>query len=407
MRAKRILMFFLLMMIFLVSSFIVSAQTSGHIKTTFLNQDPDPAQPGKYVELRWKVEKLGTEKLEDVTFMLETEYPFYLDSGETSEKKIGTWFGTSDDDEFYTLYYRVRVESDALEGNYDLKLKYKTKSDSTWVGETYSIRVGDKEISKFVLGTLVTSPSKLTRDINEAELDIEIQNIGDGNAENVIATLNLLDFMDSTYGYSERSNLGLITAGTSKTAKFYVDLDESVNGGSYETNLTINYKDSTDEDNEYKQIILPVLIPIMNKPNFEIEGVEITPKNPSSQDNVQIKLTLKNIGGEDADSVSIRAFKESSQPFEFEDKSDFIGNIDANQTGEGIITLDIDKNALAKKYFIDIEIRSIDGNEVVLQDKTIELELYDSESNNLKFIFVGLGIILILGLVFYIYKIKK
>src|SRR3989344_3612728 len=65
---------------------LVAAQSATGMKfrggatltVTFLSQDPDPVEPGSYVDLRWKVENLGTQELQDVQFVLDVDYPFSL-----------------------------------------------------------------------------------------------------------------------------------------------------------------------------------------------------------------------------------------------------------------------------------------------------------------------------------------
>ena len=70
-------------LILFVGLFINPAQAATNLDTAslrvnLLNQDPDPAEPGKYVEIRLKAEKFGNNPLTNVNFYLETEYPLPL-----------------------------------------------------------------------------------------------------------------------------------------------------------------------------------------------------------------------------------------------------------------------------------------------------------------------------------------
>jgi hypothetical protein len=353
----------------------------GSLRTTLLNQDPDPAEPGKYLEVRWKVEKVGNEKLTNIRYNLEPSYPFFFDDSDVPERTIGDWDGFSESDEFYTLYYKLRINEDALEDTYPLVLKYRHSGTTDWVEAEYDIRVGDKPKPEFVVGTIQTSPTKLVSDTDEAEFDIDIENIGDGDVENVRVDLVLPDGFEASFGYSDRDTLGTIAASSSKTATFYVDIDESVSEGMYDAELHINYKEADDDDNEYKTEILPFVIPIKAKPQFEIVEVTTDPAEIRPGDMVNLKITMKNVGGVEAESVSLRAFKESSQPFNFEEKSDFVGKLDKQQQGEAVLKLTVDKDATAKEYILDVEFRSIDGSEVVLQDETINVKVLEADSS--------------------------
>jgi hypothetical protein len=174
-----------------------------------INQDPDPANPGEYVELRFQVNITGT--VENMRFQLIPEYPLYFDNSDTAIKETGRLTMYNDEKWFYRLYYKLRVSDDALEDDYKVKLRYNLSDKEQWTEKEYIVRVGDKQRPKLELGTLSTSPKKLVSDIDEAELNIEIQNIGTADAQNVTAELILPEGITPTYGYSNRSNLGTIS----------------------------------------------------------------------------------------------------------------------------------------------------------------------------------------------------
>src|SRR3989338_11296225 len=54
---------------------------------TMVNQEPDPAEAGRYVTIRFKIENSGAENAEDITVELLPEYPFSLDRSE--ERRVG------------------------------------------------------------------------------------------------------------------------------------------------------------------------------------------------------------------------------------------------------------------------------------------------------------------------------
>jgi hypothetical protein len=359
----------------LLAAMTVSAADTAYIRGTLLNQDPDPAEPGRYVELRIKVEKFGNDPLKGLQFQMMEEYPFSFDLSDTSIKSAGNWAGYSDDEEYYTLYYKMRVSDDALQGAYELTVNYRSEGRE-WVrmGD-YQIRVDEAEKPQFVLGTLVTSPVKLISDIEEAELTVQIENIGDGAAENVKVHLESPEGFEPSYSYSDESVLGTISAGGSEDAVFYLDIDEQLQGGIFDSTLVIRYTEENDEDNEYKQVEIPLQLTLKHKPVFEIGSIETMPSSiyPGSQ--VTIKMLISNTGGKEAESVSVRAFKDSSQPFEFEEKSDFIGKLEPGESGEVILKLDVDEDADAKRYKVDLEVRGIDGSEVIVQERSTTIQV--------------------------------
>ncbi len=128
-----------------------------------------------------------------------------------------------------------------------------------------------------------------------------------------------------------------------------------------------------------------------------------------SSDSDELKLIITHIGGEDAESTSIRVFKESSQPFDFDDKTDYIGKLKPGETGEALLKFTVEKDASPKTYLLDIEIRSIDGDDVITQDKTIKIQVVNGEKNiSNKIIGISItAIIVSLGLLSYYFFRKK
>jgi hypothetical protein len=396
---KALLLIMVIMSIFAAGSVFADSDYS-KVKATLLNQDPDPAQPGDYLELRWKVEKLGNEAVDDVRYKLEVEYPFSFDNSDKSEKLIGSWKGYSEEDEFYTLYYKLRVDDDALEDTYTLKLKNTHADTELWYTEEYDVRVGEKQETKFVLGNIVTSPIKLTADLKEAEIHVDLENIGDADAEAVSVELDMPEGFTASYSGSDRESLGTIEAGQSKTGIFYIDTDENLVGGDYTFKTIINYKEEGDEDNEYKSVLKTFDIHVNDLPKFELVSFETMPEIVYPGSVVSVKLVVKNVGGEEGESVSLRAFKESSQPFEFEEKSDFIGKLAPGEEGEVILKLDVDKDANPKKYNLDVEIRSIDGNTVLIDEDQFSFEVvHGSEEKDYSSLITIAIVALIAGLI--------
>lgn len=353
----------------------------GHIEATLLNQDPDPAEQGEYLELRWKIVKIGNAEIQNLRFNLELDYPFYFDESDTPVKSVGDWIGYSDDQEYYTLHYKVRVDEEALEDTYEVKLKWYYSDGSIGREEEYDVRVGDKEDPNLVVGTLQSDPTKLVADTEEAQLDVEIENIGDEDAQNVKISIGLPAGFTPSYTYSDRDNLGTIAADDSETATFYIDIDENMRSGNYKSNLTIQYKEADDEDNEYKELIIPLEIPVHDMPLFEIVSFQTNPAKLKPGDGAELKVTVKNVGGKKGESVSLRAFKESSQPFDFDEKSDFIGKLEPGETGEALLKFTVDEDASPKKYIIDLEVRSISDSEVLTEEESGIIVIANGEKN--------------------------
>ena len=373
----------LAVMVFGTVTFAAAATESAYTKATLLNQDPDPAEPGDYVELRWKVVKYGNGELENVTYKLDVDYPFYFDKIDEPVKKLGSWDGYSDEEEYFTLYYKVMVDDDAEEGTYEVDLITDSGGDVTKQRKEYEIRVDEKDKPDFVIGSIQSEPVKLVSGADEAKLAVEVVNVGDGQAENVRTVLNLPPSFESSYSYSDRDVLGSLEGGNSKIAEYYVDINDTAQAGAYNATLELGYSKSDDDDDEYYKTTIPVQIEVKSKPMFDVVDYHTEPEIVKQGESADLRVTVKNTGSEEGESVSVKVFKESSQPFEFEDKSDYVGRLKPGQTGEAVLSFNIDDDADVKSYLMDLEIRSIDDNEVFLDDEIVKIRVDAADKKGL------------------------
>jgi len=378
---KSTFMIVLILSLVMIAGVASAAETSANLKATLLNQDPDSAEPGEYVELRWKIENLAEGKMEDVSYTLNVKYPFSFDDSDSAVKTLGDISGYTDDDDYVTLFYKVRVDEDAIEDTYELDLVL----DGNFGGQninkvsSFDVRVGNKKKAVFGVGQIISSPVKLYADTEENKLDITFENIGDENAEVVTVDLILPEGFTPTYGYSNRANLGTVQDSSSKVATFYMDVEDFVAEGNFEATAKITYKDGDSDSNDYKTIELPLNLPVKGKPTFEVESVVFEPIEYKAGDKVTMRTIVKNIGSKEADAVSLRSFKETSQPFEFDDKSDFIGKLMPGESGEAILTFTVDEDAKQKDYLLDLQVRGIYNHEVFVNDATGKISVIASD----------------------------
>jgi len=343
-----------------------------------LKYNPYPAETGKYMNLWIKIENTGTKEAKNVTCILLPEYPFSLDPNENATKYIGKLPGIEE----IILQYKLRVDANAIEGWNEMKIKCRTENSDTWTIHKFNIYVESK-IPEFAIGSVTSEPAKLFPDSEENKLSIEIQNIGTGNAQLVTSKLILPKGITPSESYSNIANLGTIKEGESKTAEFYIDINKNIAPGKYKAKLTLRYIDSNNNRKKYKNQTLNVDIIIKPLPLFEIKNVTIIPKKISQGDKVILKLKIKNIGFEEAKSVSVKIYKQSDQPFNFDEKYDYIGNLKPNQSGEVVFRFDVDDNAYLKTYFLKAEIRYLTDNEVKIVEKQIPIRV-EIEKKDLK-----------------------
>jgi len=146
-----------------------------HLKTTFVNQNPTSAVTGEYVDLLFKIENLGTEDAENVTFELLPQYPFSLDPGVSAKQYLGTITGLQRGDNAYLVKYKLKVDKDAVEGDNKIKIKYSYGDGNAYDVQTYNVSVSN---SRTDFDVVVQDQSTLA-----------IVNIGANTAQSVIVRI--------------------------------------------------------------------------------------------------------------------------------------------------------------------------------------------------------------------------
>jgi hypothetical protein len=143
-------------------------------------------------------------------------------------------------------------------------------------------------------------------------------------------------------------------------------------------------------------------------PEFRIVGYNYSQAYPGSD--VVLHIRVKNVGKEKAEDVSLKIYKQSEIPFELSKKYDYLGDLDLNESGEGVFKLSVDEDAIPKSYPLKLEIRYVLNDEVRTRDFQIVLSVSKKQSENsylmyLPYFIAILGIAG--GLVYYVRTSRK
>jgi len=356
------------------------------LKVLPVKYDPYPAEAGAYFDIWVKAENIGTQTVNNASIMIEQQFPFSLDPGADALKELGNL----QPGQQAMAQFKVRVDPDAVDGDNALRYSYKLE-DTPWVTRDYIITVDAKKADLRV-GSLDSSPLRLVSDSMDNKLSIGIDNIGGAEAKSVLVKLSLPSGLSPSNSYSNIANIGSIAKDSSKAVVFYVDVNKSAPAGDYAAMLELGYKSGT-SGNILKEA-LPVTIPVKPSAVFEIMSVSTNPAAiGQGAADVELRVRLRNAGSREAKSVSLKAFKAADQPFDFSEKSDYIGTLKEGAEGDAILKFSVTKDAALKEYLVNIEVRSVEDSDVRLSEYTVpvRVELAGKETNYNVFAAAGLA----------------
>lgn len=386
--------FLFIIMIVVFSSFALAVDEPV-IKVSVAKTDPIIVESGEYFDLWVKVENVGRATAKEVIVEFLDNYPFTVE--EDHVEKIGV-LGQYND---YIVNYRVRVDSNAVEGMNTLKFRYTSGGiNGVYVETEQDINVENLN-SELVIGNIESNPLNLVADMEDAKLTINIQNVGESKAKLVKAELELPDGFESSTSFSDTYSISSIDADDSQDAVFYIDVNKDVVEGEYKARLKLSYKEENNAEYITKTLLFD--IPVKATPLFEIIDTNFDVESIEPSNSVNMIVTLKNVGGKDAESVSLRAFQNVGLPIEFDEKSNFVGTIKAGETGQAVLKFTVDDNAVAKNYLLDLEIRAISNDDVLVFDKTVDFNITDAKRSSSTRTMVIIGVLVVLAIAAWFY----
>ncbi|WP_292461788.1 LPXTG cell wall anchor domain-containing protein [Methanolobus sp.] len=219
----------------------VSASSGANLKVDVLDYDPYPAEIGKYVDVRVKVENIGYGRADAVSLKIEPDYPFSLDSDKNAIKFIGILTP----EKAVVHEYRLFVDENAKVGTGSIDIFYKADDGDAWFKKTVDLRVGSNTFDS--KGTIqlsdISSDPTVFMPGDRGTVSFTLQNTAttssvtidgndyDTNARVQSATLRGTDgitVISDTYAGS-----GVIGPGDSITLNYNIRIDDNVEDGTY------------------------------------------------------------------------------------------------------------------------------------------------------------------------------
>jgi hypothetical protein len=162
---------------------------NGVIKVTMVNQDPDPVEPGKYLDVRLKIENLGLDPLYDVEMSFIQSYPFSMDPNAVNVQNVGALEALQKDDRAIILKYKIRVDENAVEGTNKIKFNIKSRdSDPSTYEFDISIRTIDANLA---IESITTTPPTIQPG-QDAVMQIKVKNMADSALNDITLKIDLL-----------------------------------------------------------------------------------------------------------------------------------------------------------------------------------------------------------------------
>ena len=345
--------------------------SNANLIVTLVNQEPDPVEPGKYVDLRFKFENEGSENAEDVMSEILPSYPFLLEPGDNAVVSLGSIHGIQKDDSGVIVKYRLKVDEKAVEGDNKIKLRYK-HLNSGWVElPEFTIRVRPAEAMVSIV-SINSNPGQV-RPGGTTTVKISLKNLENIAVKNVKIKMELGGLSFAPVGSSTEKVIETIAPKQTADIQFELMADAGASSGLNRIPLKISYKDQL---NHNYSINSDIGLLVGAEPDLYAGLDSTTVFQSGMAGEVVVKFVNKGVSKIKLLSVKL---KEAEGITMLSPEMVYVGNIDSDdyETAEfKIYAAKTDKSEIALPFSVTYKDSS---NKDYSQDLQLKLKLYSTQ----------------------------
>ena len=224
------------------------------VRVAMVNQQPDPVEPGNYVEVRFKIENYGTEPVGPLTIGIEPQYPFVLPAGYQQEQRVGMLGRRQIGADTEIVSWRLLVDRDAPGGVTAVNIYLRDETS----GRTFITRYEDEFfIAVRSADTILNVDSIIVDPIpvvpgQPFDLSLALRNVGDGFVKDVAVSLDLTDVPLSALGSVSEKIFSRIDGKEILSVPFTLISDVTVGVGIIQIPLELRFKDDLNQQHIQK-----------------------------------------------------------------------------------------------------------------------------------------------------------
>lgn len=350
---------------------------SRDIKITLISQEPDPAEPAGYVDLRFKAENWGTKAASNVTLDIIPQYPFSIGSGDSTSKNLGSISGIQLGSEGVIAKFRLKVDENAVDGENEIKVRYKTSSGSEWV-TTRAFNISIQSHDALISIESANSTPRIIAPGNEALLNIVIKNVASSLLKDIRIRLNLNDTPFAPIDSSNEKTIKNLDAGLKETITFRLITAPDTKADVYKVPLEISYMDRLGK-NYTKSYLIGLVVGSVPDLYISIDSSAIYKTGSSGE--IIVKFVNKGL----TDIKFVNAKLKETEDYEIVSPNVvYVGNVDSDdyETAEFRLFL---KNAKDGKVMLPLEVDYKDANNKDYSENlSLELKIIDPEKLGIK-----------------------
>lgn len=343
--------------------------SSYDIVITLINQDPDPGEPGQYVDVRFRVENQGTEPGKNVSIELLPAFPFSVVG--SARKDIGTLEAQQKGSEGVVVKYRLRVDGAALEGENQLELRYQVMEGGWAKLSPFNITIKAQDAILAVM-EVETDPDQVHPG-EKVNVTLTLRNLAARTLKNVQVKLELDNVPFAPFHTTNEKTIVRLGSQEEKSATFTLVTDPDAASQIHKILYKLSYQD--EQQVSYARNGTFGMM-VYDKPQFlvNLEDSEVY----EQLDNGNIVISLSNTGTSTLKFVTLE-LKESAAYQVLSAKKVYLGNLESDdyETAEFMIH---PTNEESQSIPLNLLVEYKDNyNQAYNKMEVVELPIYSQE----------------------------
>lgn len=388
-----------ILMIALMAMTVSAVQEFSELTATLTKYEPQPAQPGKYIDVFIKLENTGIGAASNVILEVLPEFPFSIDTGKTS-KTIGILGGKS----FYIAEFRLKVDEGAVEGTNKLKVRFNSdESQNIWVEQKLDVSVQTQD-AVLSIESIKIEPAEIIPG-DKGTITLSFQNLADSFLSDIKVKLDLTsdDLPFVAYNSASEKNIYQIRARERKDVSFELIAFPDADAKIYKIPVNITYYDNV--GTKYTKTDL-IGVVVNSKPDIKVLVDSTTLMKEQRIGDIVLRIVNKGLN--DVKFMNMKIAE--SEDFELlsSNNEEYIGNLDSDdfETVDFKVLL---KDEETVEILITLEYMDNNNNKYV-DNMNLKLKIHSAEKlgqkkSNRTMYFVL--IVLIIGGIFFYRRRKK
>src|SRR3989338_771952 len=341
---------------------------TSQIEVTLINQEPDPSEPGNYVDVRFKLDNNGSEEARNVEVEILPEYPFSLDPGREALRSAGTLQSRQRGDVGVIVKYRLRVDKNAVEGENEIRIKYRIDK-GVWV-EPEEFFIDVQTYDAILAINSVSVDNDFFEPGSSGILRIGVVNEADSLIKDVKALLDLGDIPFAPLGSTNEKSIYQIDAKKAHEFSFELLAKPEAESGVYQVPLKISYSDELNKG-YIKNGTIGIIVNA--KPDISVTLDKSEVYEPGKAGEIVVKVVNK--GVTDIKFMNVKLGKSNNYKIISSDEV-YLGNIDSDDFETADFDLFVE-NTNEKQVELPLTLEYKDANNNNYRDRiSLKLDLY-------------------------------